>query len=70
MSEKKIIMSKLVSRNEIDRSFDIDFWDKVGPQGRFEAMWQMVLQAQAIKGKNVEQFRLQRSVQNIKRRKR
>ncbi len=69
MSEKKIVMSKLVSLNEMDRSFDLEFWDKVGVNGRFEAMWQMVLEVQAMKGKNVEQFRLQRSVQNIKRRK-
>ena len=69
MSAKKVIMSKLVSLNKMDRSFDLEFWDKVGVQGRFEAMWQMVLEAEAIKGKNVKQFRLQRSVQNIKRRK-
>jgi len=67
MSAKKVIMSKLVSLNKMDRSFDLEFWDKVGVQGRFKAMWQMVLEAEARKGKNVPP--LQRSVQNIKRRK-
>ena len=69
MSAKKVIMSKLVSLNKMDRSFDLEFWDKVGVQGRFQALWQMVLEAEAIKGKNAEPSRLQRSVQNIKRRK-
>ena len=69
MSAKKVIMSKLVLLNNMDRSFDLEFWDKVGVQGRFQALWQMVLEAEAIKGKNAEQSRLQRSVQNIKRRK-
>ena len=69
MSAKKVIKSKLVSLNKMDRSFDLEFWDKVGVQGRFQALWQMVLEAEAIKGKNAEQSRLQRSVQNIKRRK-
>jgi len=69
MSAKKVIMSKLVSLNKMDRSFDLEFWDKVGVQGRFQALWQMVLEAEAIKGKNADQSRLQRSVQNIKRRK-
>jgi len=69
MSAKKVIMSKLVSLNKMDRSFDLEFWDKVGVQGRFQALWQMVLEAEAIKEKNAEQSRLQRSVQNIKRRK-
>ena len=67
MSAKKVFMSKLVSLNKMDRSFDLEFWDKVGVQGRFQALWQMVLEAEAIKGKNVPP--LQRSVQNIKRRK-
>ena len=67
MSVKKVIMSKWGSLNKMDRSFDLEFWDKVGVQGRFQALWQMVLEAEAIKGKNVPP--LQRSVQNIKRRK-
>jgi len=69
MSAKKVIMSKLVSLNKMDRSFDLEFWDKVGVQGRFQALSQMVLEAEAIKGKTAEQSRLQRPVQNIKRRK-
>ena len=69
MNEKKIIKSRLVPLCQMDRSFDLEFWDKVGVQGRFEATWQMALEAYAIRGENVRESRLQRSVQNIRRRK-
>lgn len=53
----------------MDRSFDLEFWQEVGADGRFEAAWQMVQDAYRIKGLNPVELRLQRSVQNIKRRK-
>ena len=62
-------MARLVKRSEMDRSFDIEFWQRVGVQGRFEAAWQMVKDAHSIRGEDVDESRLQRSVQNIKRRK-
>lgn len=69
MKKQKVIMARKVSRDQMDRSFDLEFWDKVGVQGRFEALWQMVQEVHIIRGENVGESRLQRSVQNIKRRK-
>jgi hypothetical protein len=38
---KRIIMARVIKRSEDDESFDQEFWDKIGPQGRFAATWQM-----------------------------
>ena len=50
--------------------FSKDFWKKIGTEGRFAAAWEMVVEADLFRGKNASQPRLQRSVQNIQRRKR
>jgi hypothetical protein len=43
------------------------FWKRVGAEGRFAAAWQMVSEVNAIKGKEIGESRLQRSVQSIQR---
>lgn len=60
-------MSRMVKLQDADRSFDLEFWRKVGPEGRFSAAWEMIREYRLIKGKNGYQPRLRRSVQNIER---
>lgn len=47
---------------ELDRSFDIQFWQAQPPQARFDAMWEMVIHAYKVMGVDVRQQRLQRTV--------
>ena len=63
-------MSRVIRRDEQDRSFDLEFWQKVDANTRFAAAWQMVLEIDRIRGKHAEQPRLQRSVSVLKRRRR
>lgn len=68
--KKKVVMARMISRfsHDVD-SFDKEFWSKAGHEAKFEAAWQMINEVRLIRGeKNVSQSRLQRSVQNIKRR--
>jgi len=65
--EEKVRMGRLVKLKEADRSFDHEFWQAMGPEARFAAAWQMVLEVHAIKGGHVGESRLRRSVQNIER---
>ncbi len=66
-SKNKVIMARLTTLSEDDGSFDIEFWQKIGPQGIFEAMWSMVKEVPSIKGKkNERQLRLQRSIECVK----
>ena len=64
---RKTLMARLVKAKDMDRSFDLLFWKRVRAEARFAAAWQVVSEVNAIKGKEIGESRLQRSVQNIKR---
>lgn len=62
-------MTRVARRSELnDRSFDIEFWQSLTDKERFTAAWELVETAQKLKGGNVNELRLQRSVGGIKRR--
>ncbi|MDZ7319557.1 MAG: hypothetical protein ONB11_10405 [candidate division KSB1 bacterium] len=67
MKSKRNITARLIHLKEDDRSFDRDFWQQAGAEARFAAAWQMVLDMLIIRGEDVDQLRLQRSVENIER---
>jgi hypothetical protein len=49
--------------------FDRDFWRMAGHEARFAAAWEMVEEVHYFRGEaGADQQRLQRSVQNIQRR--
>ena len=52
---------------ELDRSFDFQFWQAQSPQVRFAAMWELILHAEKVKGQDVCQLRLLRSVETFQR---
>jgi len=55
---------------ELDRSFDLEFWQGQSPQERFVAAWELVVHAARVKGIHVRQLRLHRSVENFQRQQR
>jgi hypothetical protein len=66
---ERVVMSRVVSREQhSERSFDIEFWQRVGDVGRAAAAWQMVREVQRIRGLSGELPRLQKSVTRIIRR--
>jgi hypothetical protein len=65
----RVIMSRVVRRKQRDdRSFDIEFWGKVGDAGRFAAAWQMVREVRLMRGQSGELPEMQKSVTRIRRR--
>jgi hypothetical protein len=66
---ERVVMARVVTREQHgERSFDIEFWQKVGDVGRFAAAWQMVKEVQRIRGKSGELPRLQKSITRVVRR--
>ena len=61
-------MSRLVKLEDADDSFDIEFWNKVGVQGKLEAAWQMVCDLVNWNPKYAPEPRLRRSHTLFKRR--
>ena len=65
----RVIMSRVVRREQHDdRSFDVEFWQRVGDVGRFAAAWQMIKEVQLIRGQSGELPRMQKNVTRIIRR--
>lgn len=55
---------------ELDRSFDLKFWQSQSPEQRFMAAWELIVHAARVKGIHVRQLRLHRSVENFQRQQR
>ena len=66
-SRPRVVMERLVKLEELDRSFDLEYWRRMGPEARLVAMWSLVEESLRMQGKDVAP-RLQRSVERIQRR--
>lgn len=47
---------------------DMKFWQKQTDEKRFAAAWEMVLEAHSLKGEDLRESRLRRTVTNFQRR--
>ncbi len=64
---RTLFMERRGKIEDLDRSFDLDFWQKQSPQARFDAAWEMIVHAWRVKGKDVRQLRLHRTVETFQR---
>ncbi len=55
---------------DLDRSFDLKFWQSQPAQARFSAAWELIVHAYQVKGHDVRQLRLHRSVETFQRQQR
>jgi hypothetical protein len=56
--------------SELDRSFDLRFWQMQPPTTRFEAAWELIVHARRVNGNDVRQLRLHRSIEAFQRQQR
>ncbi len=68
--EPPFTMERYGRLRDMDRSFDIAYWQRLGPKAIFEAAWQMVVAAHANRPGGLDELRVQRSVENYQRRER
>jgi hypothetical protein len=62
----RVVMSRLTSVEEQgDRSFDVEFWQRLSDEQRMQAVWDLVVFDYELKGKNLDELRLQRTVENL-----
>ena len=64
---KTNFMERTGKIEEMDRSFDIKFWQAQSDADRFAAAWELVVHSYIIKGKDVSELRLQRDIENFQR---
>ena len=64
----RVVMSRLTTVEEQgNRSFDIEFWQRLTDEQRMQAVWDLVIFDYELKGKNLDELRLQRTVENLRR---
>jgi len=52
---------------DMDRSFDIAYWQRLGPQAIFEAAWQMVVEAHSRRPGGSDELKFRRSIETFQR---
>jgi hypothetical protein len=52
---------------DLDRSFDLRYWQAQSHQTRFDAAWELIEHAWRVKGNDVRKLRLHRSVESFQR---
>jgi hypothetical protein len=66
MSKSKF-MERKGKLEDLDRSFDLEFWQSQSSQQRFDAAWELIVHAWKVKGGDVRQLRLHRSIEKFER---
>ncbi|MCP5115655.1 MAG: hypothetical protein GY953_32920 [bacterium] len=66
-SPRPFVMERYGKLGDGDRSFDIEYWQRQGPQAIFEAAWEMVVDAEKRKGRAAGELLLDRTVENFQR---
>jgi hypothetical protein len=67
---KQVFFERKGKLADLDRSFDLKFWQTQSATVRFQAAWELVLHAWRVKGYDVRQLRLQRSIESFQRQQR
>ena len=63
----RVVMSQLTTVEEQgNRVFDIEFWQRLSDEQRMKAVWDLVVFDYEVKGKNLDELRLQRTVENLR----
>lgn len=65
--ERTFVMERKGKIEDLDRSFDIQFWQAQSDAAKFAAAWELVVTAYRIKGKDPNELRLHRSIENFQR---
>ncbi len=69
-STSAFVMERYGRLPEMDRSFDIAYWQRLGPSAIFEAAWQMVVDAHSRRPGGDDELRLRRTVESFQRQRR
>ena len=65
--EKDGTMMRFGKIAEMDRSFDIEYWQKRSSEERFSAVWEMVVDHHLRNGGSEDELRLQRNIEHFQR---
>ena len=61
---QKVFCERMGKVRDVDRSFDLEFWQAQSAEERFAAVWELVVHCARVKGLDERDLRLQRSVEH------
>ena len=61
----KLVMERWGKLSEMDRSFDLHFWQVQEPIARLAAVWELAVTAYAFKGQDINALRLARHLESF-----
>ncbi len=61
------VMEGLSRIEDLDRSFDIEYWQRQDSNARFAAAWELVVFAHGRRGGDEAELRLQRTIEYLER---
>jgi hypothetical protein len=67
-NESEFVMERFGKLKDMDRSFDIEFWQRQGDAAIFRAAWEMVEMYYRDRGLDPNELRLQRTAESFQRR--
>ena len=67
-AQSDFVMERFGSLRETDRSFDIEYWQRQGDTAIFQAAWELVQLYHRDQGMELDELRLQRSLEHFERR--
>jgi hypothetical protein len=63
----RLVMAQLATIEEQgSHLFDIEFWQRLSDEQRMQAVWDLVVFNHELKGKNLNELRLQRTVETLR----
>jgi hypothetical protein len=65
--ELSMVVERYGRISEMDRSFDVAYWQRQGPAAIFEAAWQLVVEAHSRTSQDPDELRLRRSLEKFQR---
>jgi hypothetical protein len=69
-ADASFVMERYGRLPEMDRSFDIAYWQRLGPAAILEAAWQMVVDAHSHRPGGSDELRIRRTVETFQRQRR
>ncbi len=64
-NNSSFVMEKLTVLETMDRSFDLEFWQRQDATARFSAAWELVEFAHKLKGRDATELRLNRTLESL-----
>ena len=70
MIQKTEFVERRGKLEDLDRSFDLAFWQAQPPNARFMAAWELIIHASRVRGIDVRKLRLHRATESFQRQQR